>query len=262
MLILFDLLYVVLGIVFYGGALVPALLLGAWAHERLGLVGLALALPLAYLAFLLALVLAVGLVRLLLVPTPRVGRHAMPFSGGLAVWACHLLLQRFINLGPIEDSVFYLGSLRTLYLALMGARVHPSANVSGGTTLMDLTLLEIGRGSIVGAGCAIFGHYVVEKHLVLARNRIGARVVVGARTLIGPGLEAGDGAFIGAACAIGPRVTIGAGARVEGGSTVLPGTSIPAGEIWAGVPARRVERGWKDLAADAAGGASARSEAP
>lgn len=247
MLLLFDLLYLALSVAFYGGALCPAVLLCLEAQQRWGWVGLAFAIPIAYLVFLLALVLAVGLVRLLLVPSPKPGKHAMPFSAGLAVWALHLMLQRFINLRPIEDSVFYIGSLRTLYLTLMGARVHPSANVSGGTTLMDLTGLSIGRSAIIGAGSSIFGHYVVEKHLVLAPNRIGARVTIGAACLIGPGFNAEEGAFLGAGCLVGPRVTLGARARVEGGSTILPGTVVAAGEIWAGVPARRVEHGWEDL---------------
>jgi carbonic anhydrase/acetyltransferase-like protein (isoleucine patch superfamily) len=240
-LLLADVVYAVLFVVFYGGAAVPALFLLAWAHERGGLLALALGLPVAYLAFLLALVLLVGGVRLIL-PTLRPGRYALPVSRGVAVWLLHLTLQRYVNNGLVKDTLYYLNGLRTLYFRLMGARVHPTANVSGNVNLMDLGLLEVGRGSLIGSGVAIFGHYMSKGQLVLARNVIGERVVVGAYTLIAPGLTVGDRAFLGIGCGIGTQVTIGAGARLEAGSRVWPGTVIPPGEAWAGSPATKVDR--------------------
>lgn len=48
----------------------------------------------------------------------------------------------------------------------------------------------------------------------------------------------GDGAWIGANVYIGPGIAIGANAVVGANSVVT--RSIPAGEIWAGVPARRL----------------------
>ena len=107
--------------------------------------------------------------------------------------------------------------------------------------MMDLSLLKVGKGSTIGSGVAIFGHFLVGKALVLRENRIGEKVLVGAYTKVAPGLTAGDRVFIGAACNIGNDVEIGAGARIEGGTDVLPKTIIAPGERWGGRPARRLD---------------------
>ncbi|MCA1811900.1 MAG: acetyltransferase, partial [Halobacteriales archaeon] len=47
---------------------------------------------------------------------------------------------------------------------------------------------------------------------------------------------------VGANCTILPGVTIGEGAVVGAGSVVT--RDVPAGEFWAGVPARRVRKSY------------------
>lgn len=57
---------------------------------------------------------------------------------------------------------------------------------------------------------------------------IGAGVVVGDEALIGMGASVGDGSIVEA------RAMVAAGAAVAAGSVV------PSGELWGGVPARRL----------------------
>ena len=54
------------------------------------------------------------------------------------------------------------------------------------------------------------------------------------------GVRIGKGAAVGARCTILPGVTIGDGAVV--GAHSLVNRDVPAGEFWAGVPARRVRK--------------------
>ena len=62
----------------------------------------------------------------------------------------------------------------------------------------------------------------VQRHLVTARVKIGKRVTVGLRSVVMPGCEIGDGAILAA------------------NAVLKKGTIIGPGEVWGGVPARRI----------------------
>ena len=112
--------------------------------------------------------------------------------------------------------------------------VHPAASVAGGT--------RVGAGTVLLAGC-----------VVTAPQRVGRHVVVMPHVLLTHDDEVGDfvtlagGSPWPAACGrdgrvprrggAGPRgMTVGAGALVGMGAVVL--ADVPAGETWAGNPAR------------------------
>ena len=59
--------------------------------------------------------------------------------------------------------------------------------------------------------------------MVIAPVRLGSGATIGLRAIVMGGGEVGEKA------------------RVLAGSFVLPNTRIPAGETWAGIPARRVD---------------------
>lgn len=87
--------------------------------------------------------------------------------------------------------------------------------------------LTIGDGSVIAAGAQVYTHSTVrrtrgEGPLEHAPTKIGSRVSVCAGAIVLMGCEIGDGAVIGA------------------GAVVRERTVVPAGETWAGVPARRV----------------------
>jgi hypothetical protein len=108
---------------------------------------------------------------------------------------------------------------RLVYLAL-GARL--GANTYSAGVLLDPPLTRIGANTVIGHDAVVFAH-VIE----------GARLELKAVTI-------GDGATIGATAVVMAGVTIGDGAIVSAGAVVVKDSRIGAGEVWGGVPARRL----------------------
>lgn len=124
---------------------------------------------------------------------------------------------QFINalLPPIFRQGFY---------TLLGADIGPGI-VSIGGRIMEPSLVSIGPNAIIGDDAMLLPHALStqgEQNLILARIRIGAGAVIGAKSMIMPG------------------VTVGDNAMVKAMSLVTRNTKIPAGEIWGGIPARKM----------------------
>ena len=106
----------------------------------------------------------------------------------------------------------------TVVARLCGHDVGAGARL--GTLPPITSLLSIGEGATIEPEVDAHGWWLEGGEVVIGEVRIGAGARVGTRTLLGPGAE------------------IGAGAEVEPGSAVTG--SVPAGERWAGSPARRI----------------------
>ena len=113
--------------------------------------------------------------------------------------------------------------------------------------------LILGDGSILAAGCnirAAGGVIAIGKNSGVGQNS----VLVGANHAIAPGLlylrcdwdevktgvTIGDNCWIAANCVVLPGVTIGDNSVIGAGSVV--NKSVPANEIWAGVPAKLIKK--------------------
>lgn len=85
-------------------------------------------------------------------------------------------------------------------------------------------LIEIGKGCIITTGVHILTHFfnTKDRKFYAGKVKIGENVFIGMNTLIVNAVNIGDGAVIGA------------------GSIV--NRDIPAGEIWAGNPARLIKK--------------------
>lgn len=85
-------------------------------------------------------------------------------------------------------------------------------------------LIEIGKGCVITTGTVILSHFynTRDQGFYAGKVVIGKRVFIGMNTLIVNAVNIGDGALIGA------------------GSIV--NRDIPAGEIWAGNPARFIRK--------------------
>ena len=124
----------------------------------------------------------------------------------------------------IRSKAIPLPLTRLIYIAL-GAKLGPNTYSSG--TILDPPLTFIGSNTIIGQDAVVFSHVMEGRHLSHAATRIGHYVTIGANAVIMSGVTIGDGAIIAA------------------NALVLKDTKIPAGEVWGGVPARRL-RGDKE----------------
>lgn len=157
-----------------------------------------------------------------------------------------------------RDSI--IGANASIHFALIGDRVTLSAGVvigesgfgvaAGPAGLMDLPHLgrvviqdgvSIGANSCVDRGFlgdTVIGEGTKIDNLVqVAHNvRIGRYCVLAAHTGISGSVTIGDGCQLGGRVGIADHVTIGPGVRLAAASGVAG--DVPAGETWAGYPAR------------------------
>lgn len=108
---------------------------------------------------------------------------------------------------------------RLVYLAL-GARL--GANTYSAGALLDPPLTRIGSNTIIGHDAVIFAHVIEGSRLELKAVDIGNTVTIGAHAVVMAGVRIGDHAI------------------VSTGAVVTKDTQIGAGEIWGGIPARRI----------------------
>ncbi|MBT9586647.1 hypothetical protein IV102_25110 [bacterium] len=109
----------------------------------------------------------------------------------------------------------------TLYLRVVGAKIGDQVMINS-KFLHDHGLLDIGSGTLIGGDAVLSAHAAEKGQLVLVPIKVGQKCLIGQKSVIMPGVEIGDGAVIAA------------------GAVVLKGTNIPAGEVWGGVPAKRI----------------------
>lgn len=113
--------------------------------------------------------------------------------------------------------------------------VHPSA--------------EVGAGSVVGPGSVLLAqvvltadvtvgaHVAVMPQVVLTHDDVvGGYVTIASGVRVSGSVRVGAGAYLGAGALIRESVTVGSAAIVGMGAVVL--RDVPAGEVWAGNPAR------------------------
>lgn len=112
--------------------------------------------------------------------------------------------------------------LGILFYKMMGMKIGRGTMINS-TWISDPSLIELGEKTTIGGSVTIVAHYGQGGLLIIAPVKIGSNCTVGLKATIMGGSEIGDG------CKILPH------------SVVLPKTIIPAGEIWGGVPAKKIE---------------------
>lgn len=105
---------------------------------------------------------------------------------------------------------------------LFGARM--GGNVAIGGVLGDPWMVTVGDGGVVGHFSALVGHVITGGRITLARVFVG------------------KGATVGGHCAVLAGAEVGEGSVVASASVVKMGTKIPPGELWGGVPARKIKQ--------------------
>ncbi|WP_078906827.1 NeuD/PglB/VioB family sugar acetyltransferase [Streptomyces sp. NRRL S-378] len=113
--------------------------------------------------------------------------------------------------------------------------VHPTAAVSGSSA--------VGPGSVLLAHCVLTAgvrvgsHVAVMPQVVLTHeDEVSDFATLASGVRLGGGVRVGRGAYVGAGALVREYAAIGAWSLTGMGSTVL--ADVPAGEVWAGGPAR------------------------
>lgn len=102
----------------------------------------------------------------------------------------------------------------------MGMKVGNKVEINT-TNISDAGYITLEDGVTIGGSASLLAHYAMGGYLIISPVVIRKGATVGLRAIIMGGVE------------------IGEGAKVLPNSVVLPKTVIPAGETWAGVPAKR-----------------------
>jgi acetyltransferase-like isoleucine patch superfamily enzyme len=110
---------------------------------------------------------------------------------------------------------------KPLVAKLFGAKIGKDIALAG--HLVDPEFITIGDEAIVGQGSVVTAHAITSGYLVLAPVNIGARATIGVNAVVMSGVEVGEGSV------------------VTAGAVVPPDTKIPPGELWGGVPARKIK---------------------
>jgi len=184
---------------------------------RYPLTGLALAT--SYFAYGLSLLLIAPALNFLL------GGKLDPYRGSQVSfaalrWYVHCTMTLVVRYSFLEFVTP--SALGQLFYLLMGMKIGRNVTINS-TAIADPSLIELQDGATIGGSASVMAHYAQGGFLVIAPVIIGAGATIGMRAVIMGGVQ------------------VGAKAKVLAGSFVLPNTKIPAGETWAGVPARRIE---------------------
>ncbi len=115
--------------------------------------------------------------------------------------------------------------------------VHPSASVPAGCELGAGTVLL--AGVVLTAGVRVGRHVVAMPNAVLTHDDIvGDYATLCAGVTLGGEVVIGEAAYLGMSSSVRQRTTVGADSVLGMGAVLL--SVLPAGETWAGVPARRL----------------------
>ena len=104
----------------------------------------------------------------------------------------------------------------------MGMKVGIRTEINT-SNISDPGLITLEEGVTIGGSATIIAHYAVHGYLIIAPVHIRKNATIGLRAIIMGGVE------------------IGEGAKILPNSVVLPKTIVPAGETWAGIPAKKLE---------------------
>jgi non-ribosomal peptide synthetase-like protein len=143
--------------------------------------------------------------------------------GRYPLWGWYYLRWWFAQAVVASVPANYLAGTPLLpwFYRLLGSRIGKDVFI-GTERLAAFDLISIGDGACVDDDVSLFGQTVEGGELVIGPVTVGRRCYVGTRSVLREGAVMEDGA------------------RLEDLSLLPSGARIPAGETWAGSPARRV----------------------
>ena len=178
----------------------------------------------AYLFF------AISLVALSAVSTRMCGWRTAPngvwklrdLEWPLLDWSRYMISTHVVRV--LVGTFFRASPLWTWYLRWNGARIGRGVHINS-LSISDHNMLEFGDGVVIGENVHLSGHTVEGGMVKTGPVRLARFVTVGLGSMVGINVEAGEKCQIGAL------------------SVVLKGSKLEGASIYAGVPARKIEKG-------------------
>lgn len=173
---------------------------------------------LGYFTYALCVIFVTGAFRLLTFAGTPLGTFPYYSLKGFQ-WASYnaiILLVRYSCINWMRVTPFI-----NLFHRLMGMKLGKRVQINT-AVIGDSNLIEIGDDTVIGGDVTLVAHSAERGNLVTGRVKIGSNVTVGLMAMVMPGCEIGDRAVI-AANAFLPK-----------------NTKVAPGEVWAGVPAKKV----------------------
>ena len=180
---------------------------------------LGISLGLAYVIWMLATILITSILGFIF--KPSIDNVRVPFLSFTSVrWAFLNVIDRLAK--PCVHHMVP-SWITDFYYRALGCKIGKDCFVSS-DRINDPYLVTIGDNSIIGSKVIITPHIAEKNDLVLSPITIGNNCLIGLGAQINPGCVIGDGSVI-ASRAIVPKYT-----------------NIPAGEVWAGIPAKKIKK--------------------
>ena len=211
------------GFLVWGMAAIP----GIWMFQEAGahydgwmqLVAQGAAVGIGLLAWCILDLVILGIFGLIL--RPRVESAQAPTQSWLTIrWAFMSLFHR-LALPSLQWMVpSFVGSI---YFQMMGMKIGKGAQVNS-PRINDAYMIEVGEKTVIGGDAVLNGHLFEKNGIHLAKVKIGSRCVVGTHAQINPGCVIGDGAVIASKAVLAKH------------------TTVPAGEVWGGIPAKCIRK--------------------
>ena len=116
--------------------------------------------------------------------------------------------------------------LSRVFYQLLGAKFGAGSYNSG--IILDPPYVELGENTLIGFSAVICSHALEGENVSFEKVMLGSNVTIGLRAIIMPGVRIEDHAIVAA------------------GALVTKNTHIKNGEVWAGIPAKRIKIGKVD----------------
>jgi sugar O-acyltransferase (sialic acid O-acetyltransferase NeuD family) len=166
--------------------------------------------------------------------------RGLPVLGGMSD------LPRLIEAHQLQGGIVALGNCRirrelgqqmkALSLSLINT-IHPTAHLDSDVTLGEGLVVSpqvsVITGSVIGDSVNLLTGATVDHD-----NRIDSGVVLSPGVHTSGRVHIGQDVFVGTGAILLPDAQVGIGAYIGAGAVVL--RAVPAGEIWAGVPAKKL----------------------
>jgi non-ribosomal peptide synthetase-like protein len=147
----------------------------------------------------------------------KAGRYRLWGAYYLRWWFVQTLIQS-VPLGRLGGT-----PLLPFVYRLLGVRIGPDVHIAT-DHLAAFDLISVGDGASIDEGASLFGYSVANGELAIGPISIGRNCLVGTGSVVGTDVVMEDSA------------------RLEDLSLLPNGLRIPAGETWAGSPAKQIPR--------------------